>query len=79
MSINNINTSKIFILALITRFLLVIYSKWHDNNCKKIKSYFKVNLKYTDIDYSVYTDAAFHILKGESPYQRYTYRYTPLM
>lgn len=60
------------------RLILIIYSVYHDRNNK---------LKYTDIDYQVYSDAAKFILSPSknqssvigSPYDRDTYRYTPLL
>lgn len=58
------------LIGFFIRLLLVVYSEVHD------KLYV---VQYTDIDYHVFTDAAHHIVSGRSPYDRHTYRYTPLL
>jgi len=56
--------------AFTLRLMLCAYAEFHD-------SYFDV--KYTDVDYHVFTDAAQHLADGGSPYDRETYRYSPLV
>jgi len=62
--------NSLFILGTALRIAFVIYSEIQDH-------YF--NIKYTDIDYSVYTDGAYEVYNGNSPYARHTFRYTPLL
>lgn len=57
-------------IGLTARLLLICYAEIQD----KVSE-----VQYTDIDYRVFTDAARHVLKNESPFERYTYRYTPLI
>ncbi|KAI8956490.1 glycosyltransferase family 50 protein, partial [Daldinia sp. FL1419] len=64
--------APLFAAATILRATMLIYGLWQDANSP---------LKYTDIDYLVFTDAARFTFASTSasPYTRETYRYTPLL
>ena len=57
-------------LSIGVRLMLVLYGEWQDG-C--------VGLHYTDIDYLVFSDASDLVRAGKSPYDRPTYRYSPLL
>ena len=61
---------NIFVVGAVIRVCLLLYGDWQDRNFE---------MKYTDIDYYVYSEGASYVLKGQSPFLRHTYRYTPLL
>ena len=61
---------RLLAVSWLLRAGLIVYGEWQDR---------VMAVKFTDIDYRVFSDAAMHVLEGSSPYFRPTYRYTPII
>ncbi|XP_057962900.1 GPI mannosyltransferase 1 [Malania oleifera] len=65
-----VNFRSLLLFSAFLRVFLIIYGEWQDAH---------MEVRYTDVDYLVFSDAASLIASGKSPYQRSTYRYSPLL
>lgn len=54
MPLRSFSFSHVLILSVLIRIALIVYSEWHDAHS---------TVKYTDIDYRVFTDAARFLLR----------------
>lgn len=58
------------LIAFCLRIVFIYYGEWQDTVSE---------VKFTDVDYFVFQDAAKFVSESKSPYERHTYRYTPLL
>lgn len=65
-----ISARSILVLSALLRAILIAYGEWQDKH---------LEVRYTDVDYLVFSDAAELMASGKSPYGRTTYRYSPLL
>lgn len=65
-----ISYRSLFLFSALFRVILILYGEWQDAH---------MEVRYTDIDYFVFSDAAALMASGKSPYERSTYRYSPLI
>ncbi|KAK9380499.1 PIG-M-domain-containing protein [Kockiozyma suomiensis] len=65
-----LTTSRLLLLAALMRVAFFYYGVYQDANAE---------IRFTDIDYFVFTDASKFTAQGGTPYDRDTYRYTPIL
>jgi phosphatidylinositol glycan class M len=70
MGVEHPTIGQLVMLSAVVHAAFLAFGLWQDEAAA---------VKYTDVDYQVFTDAARHVYKGGSPYARHTYRYTPIL
>lgn len=65
------SVEELLLFGYLIRLIAVIYSILHDETVSHIK--------YTDIDYHVFTNGSIALVDGKSPYRDIEFRYSPLV
>ncbi|TYG96834.1 hypothetical protein ES288_A11G384900v1 [Gossypium darwinii] len=60
----------VLLISAIFRVGLILFGEWQDTH---------MEVRYTEVDYLVFSGAASLMASGHSPYKRTTYRYSPLL
>lgn len=63
--------TRLLLYAIIVRLCFIVVGTCFDGQ--------STGPRYTDIDYNVFSDAAQYVADGDSPYERPTYRYPPIV
>nr|ACR37809.1 unknown [Zea mays] len=61
---------RVVLVSAALRLALVVFGEWQDAH---------LEVRYTDVDYLVFSDAAASLATGGSPFARATYRYSPIL
>lgn len=61
---------RLLLIGFLVRIVMIVVGEVLDGQWQ---------LKYTDVDYHVFSDGARYVTKRMSPYERATYRYSPLL
>ena len=67
-TVNDTLLNRTLVVGFVIRVVMIVLGEILDHT---------LQLKYTDVDYHVFTDGSRYVAKGMSPYERATYRYSP--
>lgn len=78
-SINRIKVDSFTLFCVVALAIRVAIVAVVDLFVENDSNSWPLSLKYTDVDYKIFLQAAVNVVAGLSPFARHTYRYTPLL